>query len=140
MKLKLTESDLHNMISRAVLYTLREGIENSEILSQIVQCLSKLSINAVPGENDLEVPMDENGNMFAYIVYNVNDNRYIEHMTSTYTEPEMGGEYHVSVNEIYIYDEDGVESQINDNGMVANALNNLINVDGSDVGYQEQEY
>ena len=139
MKLKLTESDLHGIIASAVKYALREGIEGSELLSQIVERLSILNVNAKPGENELEVPMDAEGNTFAYIIYYVKDDRYMEHSVSTYTEPEMGGEYDVTVSEIYLYDEEGEETQIQDNGMIANALKNLITVDNNEIGYETQD-
>lgn len=139
MKLKLTESDLHGIIASAVKYALREGIEGSELLSQIVERLSTLNVNAKPGENELEVPMDAEGNTFAYIIYYVKDDRYMEHSVSTYTEPEMGGEYDVTVSEIYLYDEEGEETQIQDNGMIANALKNLITVDNNEIGYETQD-
>lgn len=140
MKLRLTESDLHRLISTAVNHILRENIENNSMLSSIVQSLSTMDINASPGENEIEVPLNEYGDTIANIVYYVYDRRYIVHGSSSYDEVNIDGDYSVQVMSIEISDEDGEVTQIDDNGMVADALNNMIVVSNYDLSYPEKEY
>lgn len=135
MKLRLTESDLKKIIYSTVNKILKEDVENNELLSRIVERLSNIDISANRGENDVEVPLDEEGNVIAFIKFNVDDYRYLTPGMKgadrdVPDDPNnVEGDYNVNILEIVIYDENDQEYQIEDNGMVSDALKDIINLD-----------
>lgn len=144
MVLKLVESDLQRLISSAVKKILKEGNENNEILSKIVERLSEADIPSNSGENYVDVPLDDNGDVIACIDYELQDDRYLVRGMSgdgylTPDDPdEIEGDYQVYVTSIII-DNNGEETQIEDNGMVANALKNLVTPDDDNLEYYEDD-
>ena len=139
-KVRLTESDLKRIISESVKYILNEQADNNEILSAIVDALTKRGrISANNGENDVEVVIDHDENIVAHIDFIVNDERsVIPGMKGDWgryipDDPdEVEGECNVEVINISIVDYGTGAYNIDnvpDNGMVQNALNSLVDVE-----------
>ena len=66
--IRLTESDLHNLIQRSVERILREQDDNL-LLQSIAQGLVQQQLSASPGENEAEVKLG--GDTLAYVKYSV---------------------------------------------------------------------
>jgi hypothetical protein len=143
-KLRLTESDLHRIIASAVGKILNESNDN-ELLSAIVEKLSNVDINAKPGKNEIQVPLDDNGDLIAFIDFVVEDNRYLEPGMRSQSmdvpdDPDsIEGDYNVMVSSIVIYDDNNEETEFADNGMVADALRDLINLDSEGLDYLDDD-
>lgn len=143
-KLRLTESDLHRIIASAVGKILTESNDN-ELLSAIVEKLSNVDIDAKPGKNEIQVPLDDNGDLIAFIDFVVDDNRYLEHGMRSQSrdvpdDPDsIEGDYNVMVSSIIIYDDNNEETEFADNGMVADALRDLINLDNEELDYLDDD-
>jgi hypothetical protein len=143
-KLRLTESDLHRIIASAVGKILTESNDN-ELLSAIVGKLSNIDIGAKPGKNEIQVPLDDNGDLIAFIDFVVEDNRYLEHGMRSQSmdvpdDPDsIEGDYNVMVSSIVIYDDNNEETEFADNGMVADALRDLINLDNEGLDYLDDD-
>ena len=143
-KLRLTESDLHRIIASAVGKILTESNDN-ELLSAIVGKLSNIDIDAKPGKNEIQVPLDDNGDLIAFIDFVVEDNRYLEHGMRSQSrdvpdDPDsIEGDYNVMVSSIVIYDDNNEETEFADNGMVADALRDLINLDNEGLDYLDDD-
>lgn len=107
MKLRLTESDLHRLISSAVNRILKESYNDNEILSNIVQSLN----------DEISAPEDgEEGNHKKQISLAGLD------ILLEYEIDESGSVY---VYPIEIYGEEGKLGEIFDNGMVSDAIVSL---------------
>ena len=50
-KIRLTESDLHNIIESAVRFIIQEKKDNADIIKWIAENLKKMEVNAEDGEN-----------------------------------------------------------------------------------------
>ncbi len=108
MKLRLTESDLRKIISTTVGKILKEGAENNEILSRIIERLSNVDVSSNIGSNDIEVPLDEVGNQIAFITYEIEEGRYLtpgmpgadRDVQDDY--PNVEGDFEVYVTEIVV--------------------------------------
>ena len=143
-KLRLTESDLHRIIASAVGKILTESNDN-ELLSAIVEKLSNVDIDAKPGKNEIQVPLDDNGDLIAFIDFVVEDNRYLTPgmMSQSRDVPDdpdsIEGDYNVMVSSIIIYDDNNEETEFADNGMVADALRDLINLDNEGLDYLDDD-
>jgi len=137
MKIRLTESDLHRIISSTVKRIIKEGQENNELLSKIVEGLSNAQVTSNIGENYVDVPLDEQGNIIASVYYEIEEGRTLTMGMEgdgylTPDDPdEINGDYKVFVTRI-VLDENGDAVEIEDNGMVTNALKSLVNpgIDG----------
>ena len=133
--IRLTESDLHNLIQRSVERILREQGGDDLLLQSIAQGLVQQQLSASPGENEAEVELD--GDTFAYVKYNVLCNPYLKQgmRSSSYDVPddpdEIIDEPKVEIIEID-YCQDGDCNPIQDNGIIKKALENNIEVDYSD--------
>ena len=146
MKLRLTESDLRKIISTTVGKILKEGAENNEILSRIIERLSNVDVSSNIGSNDIEVPLDEIGNQIAFITYEIEEGRYLtpgmpgadRDVEDDY--PNVEGDFEVYVTEIVIYDENNNPTQVEDNGMVAKALKSLVTPEETNLDYYEDDF
>ena len=133
--IRLTESDLHNLVQRSVERILREQGGDDLLLQSIAQGLVQQQLSASPGENEAEVELD--GDTFAYVKYNVLCNPYLKQgmKSSSYDVPddpdEIIDEPKVEIIEID-YCQDGDCNPIQDNGIIKKALENNIEVDYSD--------
>ena len=133
--IRLTESDLHNLIQRSVERILREQGGDDLLLQSIAQGLVQQQLSASPGENEAEVELD--GDTFAYVKYNVLCNPYLKQgmRSSSYDVPDDPDEIidrpEVEVIEVE-YCQDGDCNPIQDNGIIKKALENNIEVDYSD--------
>ena len=133
--IRLTESDLHNLIQRSVERILREQGGDDLLLQSIAQGLIQQQLSASPGENEAEVELD--GDTFAYVKYNVLCNPYLKQgmRSSSYDVPDDPDEIidrpEVEVIEVE-YCQDGDCNPIQDNGIIKKALENNIEVDYSD--------
>lgn len=145
--IRLTESDLHRIIKSSVSRILKEEAD-TQLLSQIVQGIMQLrSIDASPSrENDVDEIQLQNGNL-VFISFNVNDRRYlVQGMRSgSYDVPddpdEIEGDYDIDITSIEIYSEDGEKiADIEDNGMVADAIKSIADVDNSELEYYEDDF
>ena len=144
MKIRLTESDLHRIISSTVKRIIKEGQEDNELLSKIVEGLSAAEVTSNIGENYVDVPLDNEGNLIASVYYEIEDGRYLEKgmQGDGYLTPddpdEINGNYQVYVTRI-VLDENGDATEIEDNGMVTNALKSLVDPDDSGLNYYEDD-
>ena len=59
-KIRLTESDLHNIIESAVRFIIQEKKDNAAIIKWIAENLKKMEVNAEDGENTVEVQLSDN--------------------------------------------------------------------------------
>lgn len=131
--IRLTESDLHNLIQRSVLRVLHE--ENDTLLLQdIAQSIAdKNEIIMSQGRNDIEVELRDG--RLVYIEYNVVSDPYLEKgmESGDYDVPDDSDEiiddYDIEVNDIVLYDYDDNEVTINDNGIVKEALLSVSQID-----------
>lgn len=141
MKLRLTESDLKNLISSTVKRILKEEVNDSSILSRIVERLSNMNVSANNGSNDLEVPLDDEGNVIAFIDYEIKDNRYLNQVEAPDgLLDDIEGDFELYITSMVIYDENDNETPIEDNGMVTNALKELVTLDNSELDYPIPDY
>jgi hypothetical protein len=121
---------------------LKEGVENNEILSRIIEGLSSADISSNIGNNEVEVPLDEMGSQIAFISYEIEEGRYLtpgmpgadNDVPDDY--PNVEGDFEVYVTEIVIYDENNNPTQIEDNGMVAKALKSLVTPEETNLDYE----
>lgn len=140
MKIRLTESDLKNLISSTVKRILKEEVNDSSILSRIVERLTNIDVPASGGENSVEVPLDDEGNVIAFIDYEIKDNRYLNQVEAPDGPLDnIEGDFELYITNMVIYDENDNETPIEDNGMVTNALKELVNLDDSDLDYNIQD-
>ena len=139
--IRLTESDLHNIIQRSVERVLREQ-DDTLLLQDIAQGLVQQQLSASPGENEAEVELD--GDAFAYVKYNVLCNPYSKQgmRSSSYDVPNDSDEI-IDRPEVEViklnYCQDGDCSPIQDNGIIKKALENNIKVDYSNYDVPSEE-
>ena len=131
--IRLTESELHNLVQRSVQRILREQDE-SFLLQTIAQAIAqKRSIGATLGECDAEIPL-QNGN-YAYITYEVESDPYMQRgmKSSSYDVPDDSDEIidnpTVEIGSIEVCDNEGHCMPIRDNGIVKQALEQTIEID-----------
>ena len=140
--IRLTESDLHNLIQRSVERILREQGGDDLLLQSIAQGLVQQQLSVSPGENEAEVELGED--TFAYVKYNVLCSPYLKQGTRSndYDVPddpdEIIHEPEVEVIEVD-YCQDGDCNPIQDNGIIQKALQNNIEVDYSDYNVPSEE-
>ena len=140
--IRLTESDLHNLIKRSVERILREQGGDDLLLQSIAQGLVQQQLSVSPGENEAEVELGED--TFAYVKYNVLCSPYLKQgmRSNDYDVPddpdEIIDELEVEVIEVD-YCQDGDCNPIQDNGIIQKALQNNIEVDYSDYNVPSEE-
>lgn len=129
--IRLTESDLHNLIQRSVERILREQGGDDLLLQSIAQGLVQQQLSASPGENEAEVELD--GDAFAYVKYDVLCSPYLRQgMKSSSHDVEDDPDEIIDRPEVEVielnYCQDGDCSPIQDNGIIKKALENNIEV------------
>ena len=140
--IRLTESDLHNLIQRSVERILREQGGDDLLLQSIAQGLVQQQLSVSLGENEAEVELGED--TFAYVKYNVLCSPYLKQgmRSNDYDVPddpdEIIDEPEVEVIEVD-YCQDGDCNPIQDNGIIQKALQNNIEVDYSDYNVPSEE-
>ena len=140
--IRLTESDLHNLIKRSVERILREQGGDDLLLQSIAQGLVQQQLSVSPGENEAEVELGED--TFAYVKYNVLCSPYLKQgmRSHDYDVPDdpdaIIDEPEVEVIEVD-YCQDGDCNPIQDNGIIQKALQNNIEVDYSDYNVPSEE-
>lgn len=133
--IRLTESDLHNLVQRSVERILREQGGDDLLLQSIAQGLVQQQLNPKPGENEAEVELD--GDAFAYVKYDVLCSPYLRQgmKSNSYDVPndedEIIDEPQVEVIEI-AFCQDGDCKPIQDNGIIKKALEDNIEIDYND--------
>ena len=134
--IRLTESDLHNLVQRSVLRVLQEQNDFGLLLQSIAQSIvQKDEIDVNPGENDLEVELQDG--RLVYIKYNVLCNPYLHQgmKSSDYDVPddpdEIIDDWDVEIIDICLFDYDDNEVTINDNGIVRESLKRVLQIDYS---------
>jgi len=133
--IRLTESDLHNLVQRSVERILREQ-DDTFLLQDIAQYIvQRGEIDVNPGENDLEVELQDG--RLVYIKYNVLCNPYLHQgmKSSDYDVPddpdEIIDDWDVEIIDICLFDYDDNEVTINDNGIVRESLKRVLQIDYS---------
>ena len=131
--IRLTESELHNLVQRSVQRILREQDE-SLLLQAIAQAIvQKRRIGATLGECDAEIPLQ--GGKYAYITYEVEGDPYMQRgmKSSSYDVPDDPDEIidkpTVEIGSIEVCDNEGHCMPIRDNGIVKQALEQTIEID-----------
>lgn len=134
--IRLTESDLHNIIQHSVVRVLHEQ-SDSLLLQDIAQYIvQKREVNARPGENELEVELQDG--RIAYITYDVLSNPYLQQglKSNDYDVPddpdEIVDDWDVEIIDICLYDYDDNEITLDDNGIVKESLKRVLQIDYSD--------
>ena len=144
--IRLTESELHNLVQRTVQRVLREQDE-SLLLQTIAQAIvQKRSIGATIGECDADI--DLQGGKYAHITYEVESDPYMEQgmRSSSRDVPDDSDEIidnpTVEIGSIEVCDNEGNCIPIRDNGIVKQALENTIEIDYNFIDDipSEQEY
>ena len=141
--IRLTESDLHNLIQRSVLRVLREQDENF-LLQSIAQSLVQQQLIANQGRNEIEVRLQ--GDAIAQIEYVVESDPYMRQdmRSSSYDVPD-GSEGIIDNPTIEVVDvvvcKDGECLPIQDNGIIQQTLEKNVEIDysGGDIP-SEQDY
>ena len=130
--IRLTESDLHNLVQRSVARVLREEQDKNLLLQLLAQSIIQQGEQEViPGENDAEFQLQGNG--YAYVTFEVQCDPYMQRgmKSSSYDVPDDPDEIidnpTIEIESIDFYNNDG-EFQILDNGIVKKALEKVINV------------
>lgn len=145
-KIRLTESDLHNIIESAVRFIIQEKKDNAAIIKWIAEKLKKMEVNAEDGENTVEVQLSDNDEYLAFIEFDVVDNRYLipGEMSHDYDVPDdpddVGGDFEVIINSIKVYDNEDNETSVEDDGTIAKILKNVIVMDESNLKTYEEIY
>lgn len=141
--IRLTESDLHNLVQRSVLRILREQDDNL-LLQSIAQGLVQQQVTATQGKNEVEVQLQSD--TFAYIDFVVESNPYMRQgmRSSSYDVPDDPDEIidnpTIEVLEVAVC-EDGECRPIQDNGIIQQTLEKNVEIDysGGDIP-SEQDY
>ena len=141
--IRLTESDLHNLVQRSVLRVLREQDENF-LLQSIAQSLVQQRLVASQGENEIEVQLQ--GDTFAQIAFVVESSPYMRQgmKSSSYDVPDDPDEIvdnpTIEVVEVVVC-KDGDCLPIQDNGIIQQTLQKNVEIDynGGDIP-SEQDY
>lgn len=131
----ISEAVARKAVRESIKSLLREDeMDVNGKLSTIVDALTKMGrIEPNVGENSLEIPL---GSVVVMLSYNVEDHRYVHGMPSSedYDDREVEGDISVEVGTIEVYDNDGgLVDQLEDNGMVEDALKSVIDMDDSSV-------
>ena len=141
--IRLTESDLHNLVQRSVARILREQDENL-LLQAIAQALVQQRLYASQGENEAEVQLQ--GDTIAQVTYVVNSDPYTKQgmRSSSIDVPndpdEIVDNPTIEVVEIVVC-RDGECLPIQDNGIIKQTLEKNVEIDysGNDIP-NEQDY
>lgn len=142
--IRLTESDLHNIVRNSVLRVLREQ-DDTMLLQIIAQALADQRQEAKPGDNEARVELE--GDNFAYIDYNVLCDPYMRQgmKSQSYDVPDDADEIiddvEIEVTEVG-YCQDGECRIIEDNGIIKKALENAVEIDydGQDIPSEEDYF
>lgn len=143
--IRLTESDLHNIIRHSVNQILREE-DNSMLLQIIAQALSQKEVYARDGENEEEVELGNGA--YAYITYEVSSSPYMERGWKSHTNElpndpdEVVDSPSVYVNGIEYCENDEECIELEDNGIIKDALENTIVMDygDDDIPYSDEYF
>lgn len=141
--IRLTESDLHNLVQRSVLRVLREQDENF-LLQSIAQSLVQQRLVANQGENEIEVQLQ--GDAIAQIAFVVESSPYMRQgmKSSSYDVPDDPDKVvdnpTIEVVEVVVC-KDGDCLPIQDNGIIQQTLQKNVEIDynGGDIP-SEQDY
>lgn len=141
--IRLTESDLHNLVQRSVLRVLREQDENF-LLQSIAQSLVQQRLVANQGENEIEVQLQ--GDAIAQIAFVVESSPYMRQgmKSSSYDVPDDPDKVvdnpTIEVVEVVVC-KYGDCLPIQDNGIIQQTLQKNVEIDynGGDIP-SEQDY
>lgn len=132
--IRLTESDLHNIVQHSVARVLREEQDKNFLLQMVAQSIVQQGqLQAKVGENDAEFNLQ--GGKFAYITFEIDSDPYMQQgmKSSSYDVPNDADEIvdkpMVEIGSIEICNDEGQCMQIHDNGIVKQALENVIEID-----------
>lgn len=135
--IRLTESDLHNIIQGSVKRILREHDETL-LLQSIAQALANENeIYARKGENDVEVEIG-NG-MTAYIDFTLYSDPYRTDDTRD-VQGTLEDNPSIDVDNIVVYDEDDNEINLQDNGIIRDAILAKMDIEYDGDVPSEREY
>lgn len=132
--IRLTESDLHNLVQRSVARVLREQQDNNLLLQSIAQSIAQQrKLDVMVGENDADFELG-NGR-FAHITFEVDSDPYMQKgmRSSSYDVPDDPDEIidrpTVMIGSIEYCNNDGQCIPIHDNGIVQKALESIMSID-----------
>ena len=144
--IRLTESELHNLVQRTARRVIREQDESLllQTLAQVI--VQQRSVGATVGENDAEFQLQ--GGRYAYITYSVDCDPYMMQgmKSSSYDVPNDSDEIidkpTVEIGSIEFCDNDGECVQVRDNGIIKQALERTVEIDynGYDIPNEEDYY
>ena len=148
--LRLTESDVSRLIKEAAYKILNEMMEgqDNEILSQVVNAIhgtNNLTMNPNT-EETLELYLSDTEDLIAYVIAYADDNRSIAYGDEGdgYTTPpapdEILGDYEIHVIKIELYKDGDLIAELEDNGMVADALMDAVNVEEDGLPSVDDKY
>ena len=137
-KIRMTENDFKGFVKKSVIRSLNESINQNELLSKIVQSITEMgAINANNGDNELEVVLNNESDLVAYIMYTIDDQRYLsDDGGDGYITPRdyIDGEVYVEVDKIEVYlDGESVGTYYDNNSMISDVLQDHVVVDSTDL-------
>jgi len=139
--IRLTESDLHNIIKESVQKVLSEGFNTPsndsmylDLIADGLQYISKEEIENNP--DNVIVPLsddyDENGKNIAIISCDFSDNRMLRHGWRSNDRDlpddpdEFEGECNVVINKIVIFDDNYNSLELYDDGRIRDAIKEIV--------------
>lgn len=146
MRIRLTESELKNIVRSAVIRTINESNNDSMLLNLICH---KIEDSSIPLTDDgiYEVTLDEAKGEIAIIEFDINDGRYLKRDGGSIDrdlpdEPDsVIGDYDIEVVGITIYDGDGNEIyELEDDGRVSNFIKENLILNNENIPYIEDEF
>ena len=132
--IRLTESDLRNIVQHSVVKILQEQQDNNLLLQTIAQSIvQQKRLYVKDGENDADFELQ--GDRFAHVTFEVLSDPYMQRgmRSSSYDVPddadEIIDEPTVEIGSIEFCNNDGQCIQIHDNGIVKKALESIMEID-----------
>ena len=142
--IRLTESDLHNIIEGSVRKVLREEQDKSLLLQSIAQSIVQQGrFDVTLGENDAD--FDLQGGYYAYVTFEVMGDPYIKRgmRSNDYDVPddpdEIVDDVKVEVGSIKYCNPNDECIDLMDNGIVKQALEKVISVDYSNMDIPDED-
>jgi hypothetical protein len=142
--IRLTESDLHNLVQRSVAMVLQEQQDNNLLLQSIAQSIAqKGRLDVILGENDTDIELQ--GGRFANITFEVIGDPYMKRgmRSNSYDVPDDPDEIidnpTIEVGSIEYCNNDGRCIPIHDNGIVKKALESIIEINYNPLDIPSEE-
>ena len=142
--IRLTESDLHNLIQESVARVLQEEQDKNLLLQTIAQSIiQQKRLYVKDGENDADFELQ--GDRFVHITFEVLSDPYMQQgmRSSSYDVPddadEIIDEPTIEIGSIEFCNGEGQCIQIHDNGIVKKALESIMEIDYNPLNIPSEE-